>query len=164
MSIKSDRILACCILLWAAAMTALPYTEGESGAYIAALPAVASARNLLSQAGDFIDRAVSRFRGADHSVRLDCTGTLRTAGKREPEPRGYSAVINTDKKLLTINDYQPVQLVEDGDILTVTEAGDGVNTVILNPGTHILMVGFQEEGGARTGLFNGTCKRVDPLF
>jgi hypothetical protein len=125
-------------------------------AIMAVIPSPAETRT-------FIDRTMSLSwaHHPDHFVRLHCTGTLRTAVKSEPWE--YSPLINTDKKLLTINDYPPVQLVGD-DILTVTGAGDGVNTIILNRGTHALMIGFQEEGGAKTGLFNGTCKRVDPLF
>jgi hypothetical protein len=102
-------------------------------------------------------------------TQLACSGTLRviSAGVSSPEePWTFSIIIDTDKKTVTVDDYNPVRLLEDTTKNTVVfmpspPSDFGVSTGTLSRITgevsiHIIRDGLQ--------IIRGICKSARKLF
>jgi hypothetical protein len=102
-------------------------------------------------------------------TQLACSGTLRviSAGVSSPEePWTFSITIDTDKKTVTVDDYNPVRMLEDTTKNTVVfmpspPSDFGVSTGTLNRITgeasiHIIRDALQ--------IIRGICKSARKLF
>jgi hypothetical protein len=102
-------------------------------------------------------------------TQLACSGTLRVirAGISSPEePWTFALIIDIDKKTVTVDDYEPVQLFGDSSQNTVafmpsTPSNFGVSTGTLNRITgeasiHIIRDGLR--------IMRGICESARKLF
>jgi hypothetical protein len=93
-------------------------------------------------------------------TQLACSGTLRIPHKDAEEPWTFSLIIDSDKKTVTLDDYAPVELLEDTSGNTVvfkssTPSDWGVSFGTLNRVTGEARVVFLKDG---VHIISGICK------
>lgn len=107
--------------------------------------------------------------GRAEATYLSCSGTLRLvhAGISSEQPFTFSLTINADKKTVMVDDYEPVQWLEDRSKNIVTfEASSplssfGVSTGTLNRITGAARIHILQDG---LRILTGICKSAQKLF
>ena len=101
-------------------------------------------------------------------TQLACSGTIRVVagGISSPEePWSFSVIIDMDKKSVTVNDYEPVELDRSGNTVTFLaspRSNYGVSTGTLNRITGEASIRIIKDDGL--WVTRGICKPAEKFF
>ena len=99
---------------------------------------------------------------------LSCTGMAHTGASSPDEPWSLSLIIDTARKTVTVDDYDPVQLLGDSQNIVgfmpfKTPSDYGVSTGTLNRITGRTRIHILPSWGGLQ-VFEGVCKVTQKLF